>query len=161
MSAAKIFLILKMKFQKYNPLVPWMTMGLIFVLGFQTEGNAKDWPLLGESNHYQFFYDEEGMSTTPKGIITVWIRLIPQNEKSKKKYFEDRRASGLSMDGYETFEYDQKLIKVNCPDLTFRIAQRIDFGKGGRVLGFHNLSSEWQPIPPRSAAEALVTTLCP
>jgi len=136
-------------------------MGLIFLLGFQTEGKAKDWPLLGESNHYQYFYDEEGMSTTPKGIITVWVRWIPQNEESRKKYLEDRRASGLSMDGYETYDYDHKLVKVNCADLTFRIAQRIDFGKGGRVLGFHNISSKWQPIPPRSAAEALVMTLCP
>ncbi len=121
----------------------------------------KQWELLGKSNTFSFYYDKGGMTMTLEGIVTVWIRMVPQTVDAREKYLDDRKEAGLTLDGYQTYAFNQKLIKLNCSDSTFRIAQRVDFGEKGKVLGFHNISTEWRPIPPRSAAESLGDLFCP
>ena len=121
----------------------------------------REWALLGESNNFRFYYDDEALTQTPKGVITVWVRLVPMTDDGKEKYLEDRKNAGLTLEGYDTFVFDKKLIKLDCFHQTFRIVQRMDFGIKKRVLGFHNFSSPWKDIPARSAAQALFNELCP
>ena len=120
----------------------------------------REWPLLGESLNFRFYYDDADLTQTPGGVITVWVRLVPMTNYGKEKYLEDRKNSGLTLEGYNTFVFDQKLIKLDCFHITFRIVQRMDFGIKKRVLGFHNFSSPWQEIPTRSPAKALFDVLC-
>ena len=126
------------------------------------EGPEKrEWALLGESNHFRFYYDDEALTRTPRGVITIWVRLMPMTDDGKENYLKDRKEAGLTLEGYDTFVFDQKLIKLDCLHQTFRIVQRMDFGMKQRVLGFHNFSSPWQDIPGHSAAQALFNELCP
>jgi len=144
-------------------LIP-ISFTLLFLWNPGVEGakgpEEREWALLGESNNFRFYYDDEALTQTPKGIITVWVRLVPVREVGKEQYLEDRKNAGLTLEGYDTFVFDKKLIKLDCFHQIFRIVQRMDFGKKKRVLGFHNFSSPWQDISTRSAAHALFNALC-
>jgi hypothetical protein len=129
--------------------------------GFQRDAVGWSWKFLGMSQDFYFFYDKESMSKTPEGIVNVWVGLIPLGDKVRDRYLEERKRAGLNIVGYENYEYDRKLIKINCLDKTLKIVQRIDFGRKDIVLGSHQYTGEWQLIPSQSAGRALSEEVCP
>ena len=134
---------------------------LLVMWGFQWDAIGWDWKFLGMSEDFYFFYDAESMNKTPEGTVSLWMGLIPLGDKVRDRYLQDRKRAGLNIVGYENYEYDRKLIKVNCLDRALRIVQRIDFGKKDEVLGSHHYNEEWHSIPPQSAGQALFEVVCP
>jgi hypothetical protein len=170
-----------------------MRLGIIFfVFGFiifcNLEAGGADWRHYGTmENLDQFFYDKDGLTHLPEGVVRVWGRVIKDEDLKKafeektettKKFIEGKVAGKKALSKEETdilYEQWQKeflegliiaekrmLIELKCGENRYRLISGIEYDeKGNLKKAFSASQAEWLPIRPETPIGGLYNTMCP
>ncbi|MBI3592255.1 MAG: hypothetical protein HY099_02030 [Nitrospirae bacterium] len=148
---------------------------LIVVCGYGA-ADVADWKPYAETRYFNFYYDAGDIrylsksifnlfeGKNPKGDISgVWIKRVIKGEKGRDFQIQEQRKHGLSIRGYEQYEYTMALKEINCSDKMYRIISEVDYNKEGGKLGAYTNEPRWvswRSILPESEDEVLHKALC-
>jgi hypothetical protein len=108
-----------------------------------------------------FFYIED----TNQNIVKVWEKGI-YSERGKQSYIKYRIQNKLNVIGYENFDYNLTLYKIDCFKKRYQTLEFIDYASDGLILDDVNVPefladlSEWSSILPDSVIEGLFKKVC-
>ncbi len=133
----------------------------IYVFQGVTEGGV--WKVFKKGEALFYYYFEETMRKSSEGVISIWVRTLPQNEISPLKILDERQASGVPLDVEPTDDYGYSLLflKVHCEDQLAMIIQEKVYNKKGFLLGASFISNEWTSLPQGSFVRSLSKQVCP
>ena len=125
-----------------------------------TEGAT--WKLFNQGETSSYYYFPGTMKIGPSGIVSVWVRSIPEPENEIKKILEERKGMGflLKMD-VKNFGYNHFFIKINCKEKKIKIVQEKIFNKDGFLLTSYFVPSRWKILNQDSFPKTLSDTVCP
>jgi hypothetical protein len=174
-----------MKFKLGKFRIFFLIVGLI-ILG-HLDALGVDWHHYGTiDGKGQFFYDKDSIAFSPEGVISVWSRVI--REDNLQKAFEEKKEATQKfiegkVSGKKTLSKEQSeilyqewlkeflrdlvipekrmLIELKCGENKFRLTSGIEYNeKGDAQKGFSATNLEWLPIVPEAPTEALYRLLC-
>ncbi|MDI6729121.1 MAG: hypothetical protein QMD44_09395 [Thermodesulfovibrionales bacterium] len=127
-----------------------------------------EWELYAENQNFSFYYNVEAQDPLKnifdifrKKIVTVWTKRVSKDDKGRNWQIQENKRLGLSIKGYENYEYTVFLREINCSDRISRSISEADYTKNGNLLSkSESPYSEWKPIVPGSYDEALQKTVC-
>ncbi len=118
-----------------------LTLTLI-VLGLTIhsgEAPAAEWKEFAEATSGVFHYDAASMSTTPGGLVRVWI--------------------------YNVTKQATNLLEFNCKKGRYHVLDDIKYDEASHVKSretyYNNPADDWYDIVPKSVPEALFKIVCP
>lgn len=127
-----------------------------------------DWKLYTETQNFYFYHNVETqghfkniLDIFRKKIVTVWTKRVTKGENGKNWQIQENKRLGLSIKGYENYEYTVFLKEIKCSDKISRLLSETDYTKDGNLLAkSESPYSEWKPIVPGSDDEALHKAVC-
>lgn len=129
-----------------------------------------DWKPYAETQDFYFYHHNNVepqvslkniLDIFRKKIVTVWTKRVTKGENGKNWQIQENKRFGVSIKGYENYEYTIALKEINCSDKTIRLLSEADYTKEGNLLAkSESPYSEWKPIVPGSDDEALQKAVC-
>jgi hypothetical protein len=127
-----------------------------------------DWKLYSETQNFYFYHNVDKpdplkliLDIFRKKIFTVWTKRVTKGENGKNWQIQENKRLGLSIKGYENYEYTVFFKEINCSDKMFRSISEADYTKDNNLLAkSESPYSEWKPIVPESDDEALYKAVC-
>lgn len=138
-------------------------LGLGLMLVGLTPAEGTDWQhfFTNEGLRINLYYDAEGMKHFPGGLVRVWVKTVPLDEKGRNWLMREKEK--LTDKNYGNFKYTLSLYELKCFERTYRIPAVVDYEKGGKILkSFQYNSAPWNTVPPDSLVEFLyMEVVCP
>lgn len=143
-----------------------LAFGLIAI--YCNHAYGAEWELYAENQNFSFYYNVEAQDPLKnifdifrKKIVTVWTKRVSKDDKGRNWQIQENKRLGLSIKGYENYEYTVFLREINCSDRISRSISEADYTKNGNLLSkSESPYSEWKPIVPGSDDEALQKAVC-
>jgi hypothetical protein len=147
---------------------------LILVLSISVQfskSEGAEWELYAENQNFSFYFDTTGIKKLKeidlildhfrKRIAKVWTRRVTKGENGKNWQIQENKRLGLSVQGYENYEFTMYSKEINCRDKTVRVLSEADYTKDWNLLAKSETPYvEWKPIIPGYADEFLHKVLC-
>ncbi|GER92776.1 hypothetical protein A45J_0501 [hot springs metagenome] len=143
-----------------------LTLGMIALCLDYAHG--ADWKLYAENQDFYFYYDMDKPDPLKliadifrKKIVTVWTKRVSKDERGRNYQIYTNKKLGLSVKGYENYEYTIFLKEINCSNKMSRLLSEADYTKDGNLLAkSESPYAEWKPIVPESDEEVLQKAVC-
>jgi hypothetical protein len=127
-----------------------------------------DWKLYAETQNFYFYHNVEPQTSLKnifdifrKKIVTVWTKCVSKDDKGRNWQIQENKRLGLSIKGYENYEYTVFLKEIRCSDKMSRLLSEADYTKEGNLLAKSEYPyAEWKPIVPGSDDEFLQKAVC-
>lgn len=152
------------KIKNYSLILLFVLYPLLFI----RHAHGADWKLYAENQDFYFYYNIDKPDPLKlirdifsKKIVVVWTKHVSKGERGKDYQIHSNKKLGLSVKGYENYEYTIFLKEINCSDKMFRLLSEEDYTKEGNLLSkSESPYSEWKPIVPGSDNEKLQKAVC-
>ncbi|MGD0283446.1 MAG: surface-adhesin E family protein [Dissulfurispiraceae bacterium] len=153
-------------------------IAVILVAGVwcSVSAEAAEWKPYAADRHFSYFYDAKRVSYPYKtiydvmhlelaklDIINVWTKRMIRDEKDREWQIRERYKLGLTVKGYERYNYTVSRKEVDCSGKKYRVLLEADYSKEGDELSLFLKGAnvgEWALIPPGSDTEALYRAIC-
>jgi hypothetical protein len=127
-----------------------------------------DWKLYAENQNFYFYHNVDKpdplkiiLDIFRKKIVRIWTKHVSKDNKGRNWQIQENKRLGLSIKGYENYEYTVFLKEINCSDKMSRLLSEADYTKEGNLLAKSEYPyAEWKPIVPESDDEALQKAIC-
>ncbi len=127
-----------------------------------------DWKLYAETQNFYFYHNVDKpdplkliLDIFRKKIVTVWTKRVTKGENGKNWQIQENKRLGLSIKGYENYEYTVFLKEINCSDKMSRSISEADYTKDSNLLSkSESPYAEWKPIVPGTGDESLYKAVC-
>lgn len=127
-----------------------------------------EWKLYAETQNFFFYHNVETQDPLKnifdifrKKIVKVWTKRVSKDDNSRNWQIQENKRFGLSIKGYENYEYTVFLKEIKCSDKMSRLLSEADYTKDNNLLSkSESPYAEWKPIVPGSDDEALQKTVC-
>lgn len=102
------------------------------------------------------------MKIASSGIVSVWVRSIPQSESQIQEILEERLGTGLPLKkDLKNFGYSHSYIKLHCKDRKMRVVQEKIFNKDGFLLSSYFVPPHWKNLHQDFFPSKLSSIVCP
>lgn len=153
--------IAKLKFFRWGLVLVYIGGGCFSIYG--TPAEAANWQLFGtnESTGINLYYDTESIEYPVKGLVKVWVKSVPLDEKGRHKRIREREK--VTNKNYQNFGYTLLLYEMNCAEQKYHITAVIDYEKDGQVIQSARYTADkWNLVPAESMVGFLyMEVLCP
>ena len=125
-----------------------------------TEGAT--WKLFNQGETSSYYYFPGTMKIASSGIVSVWVRSIPQSENEIKKILEEREGMGVRLKkDLKNFGYSHFFIKFHCKERKMKIVHEKIFNKDGFLLTSYFVPPHWKTLDQGSFPNVLSDIVCP
>ena len=139
----------------------------ILITGFLNDARGADWVRVrDDSGGLTRFYDRESITYSQKGIVKVWAKLVP-NEDRRKAQFDYEMKKGEAKDTANAvsilrWDHSLVLLDVNCQEKIVSILSETYYDKENNVLKSHKFKSSenWFYVTPDSIGDTLHQLVC-
>jgi hypothetical protein len=141
---------------------------LVFLVGcasLTTRPETGEWKFIGKSRTGTSWYiDRETASGLSGGIITLWVKSIPEKVSGEKGGDEESTETVLKkIQGkyFGDYEYTEGLWELDCARNMFRLLYFCAYGKDNIVITSHPTpDAEWSHIIQGSVGETIQEAVC-
>ena len=142
----------------------FLLIGLALLLCILLYGNTEGatWKLFEEGEVSSYYYFPGTMKVRSSGLVSVWVRSIPQAEKEFQKIMDEREEMGLPLKkDVKNYGYSHFFIKFNCKENKMKIVQEKIFNKDGFLLTSYFVPPYWKILDKNSFPNLLPDMVCP
>ena len=139
-------------------------IGLSILVCSLLYGNAEGatWKLFNRGETSFYYYFPGTMKVGSSGIVSVWVRSIPQPENEIQMILEEREGMGLPLKkDVKNFGYSHFFIKLHCQERKMRVVQEKIFNKDGFLLTSYFVPPHWKILNQGSFPNVLSNIVCP
>ncbi len=124
-------------------------------------GDKNKWVYFVKDERHYHCYNQTELHKTESGIIGVWVKLMPRNQKVIDHFMLIRRNNAFLMEGYDDFQYIVIALEIDCLENKSALIEQRDYGKDGRVLDrVRTPLRNWQEIGTNSYHDLYKKVLC-
>jgi hypothetical protein len=129
------------------------------------------WRFFAQTEEYQFFYDTGSIESNSRGIVKVAVKrtireepqIINETKKGLVRELKKRQKAGMSIRGYENFEYEMIVCQIDCKSGLIRFLKSVNYDNRGNIIetvAVPDAILKWEKIVPDTINDTLRRSLC-
>lgn len=129
------------------------------------------WRYFAQTEEYQFFYDAGSVESDARGIVKVAVKrtireepqVINETRKGVVRELKKRQKAGMSIRGYENFEYEMIVCQIDCRSVRIRFLKSVNYDNRGNIIetvAVPDAILKWEKIVPDTINDTLRRSLC-
>ncbi len=126
----------------------------ILVLSGCARGWSAEWKQFFKTDYSQYYYDAETLAYPTDMNVKASVKLV-FTDKGVQSTVETLGR------GYQNLDYSIQSLEINCAVKTLNLLRVVAYSKSGDVISREEYTStDWRPISPKTAYEALMKSVC-